>query len=94
MLEDQLAVDENTRVSCPVCGSRVTEHASTFDGGLYECRRHGPFGVSRSAEACGYWKKNKQAKAEAFRNAEVRGKQTARAPNDNRPAVLITTYDF
>ena len=93
-LEAYLSTEKEQKVSCPVCGARVSEHPSTFDGGLYECRQHGFFGVSRSAEACGYWKRDKSIRGAAFKLAKTRGESNPRARNDTRPVVMITSYDF
>ncbi len=94
MLEEQLAIDGDEKVSCPECGGRLSEHRSGFDGSLYECRKHGFFGVSGTAEACGFWKREKRTRTEAFRLAQTRGNTNKSARNDPRPATLITSYDF
>lgn len=94
-LEERLFADKEVRVSCLECGGRISEHQSTFDGSLYECRTHGFFGVSRTAEACGFWKQDRRVRSEAYRRAKARAAEKGASPrNDPRPPVLITSYDF
>jgi hypothetical protein len=93
-LENRLFVKKETKVSCLECGGRVSKHQSTFDGSLYECRTHGTFGVSRSAEVCGFWRQNARVRSDAFRSAKTRAATNKPTRSDPRPAILITTYDF
>jgi hypothetical protein len=97
-LEDEIFADEEVKMSCPECNGRLSEHRSTFDGGLYECRNHGFFGVSRTAEASGFWKQDRSARLEALKRAQSRAAQAkperSSGRTDTRPPVMITTYDF
>jgi hypothetical protein len=93
-LEAQLAPTKERKMSCPACEGKLSNHPTTFDGSLYECVKHGAFGVSRSAEASGFWKLDKRIQQSAYKNAETRGKKNPSARNDPRPATLIMTYDF
>ena len=93
-LEHRLFEKKEARMTCLVCGGRLAKHQSTFDGSLYECPTHGFFGVSRSAETCGFWRQSERVRANAHRRAKQRAAAHKPTRNDSRPEILITTYDF
>jgi DNA-binding XRE family transcriptional regulator len=93
-LEDRLFKRKEASVSCLVCGERASKHQSSFGGSLYECRTHGFFGVSGSAEACGFWRQDERVRSEAYKRAKQRAAGNKPTRADPRPAILITTYDF
>ena len=92
-LQNRLYGDKEVRMSCPECDGRLTEHPSTSGDSLYECRKHGFFSVSGSAEASGFWKQDRRVRFEALQQAKSRATTKANPRNDTRPPV-ITTYDF
>jgi hypothetical protein len=93
-LADRLYGERETKMSCPECDGTLTQHQSTFDGGLYECQDHGSFGVSGSAEASGFWKQEKLVRSDALARAKSRAATTPSVRGDTRPLIMITTYDF
>ena len=73
-------------MNCPECNAALAERPATFDGKLYVCPTHGPFGVTEPAETSGFWDLPSNIRIGAIRHAR------ANAVRRNYP--LISTYHF